>query len=591
MTDLLPSRRLLAILLVLSAAAAGILGHLGQKALEDQAVAVFLGRLGPEASATAGLLGETPLQPGESLEARARGLAHLLGLRVAIFDPEGRVLADASAGGPAPPPIEDGAGLAEVRSALRRGEGRDYRPSETSREGIHHLARRIEAGDRVLGVLRFSVSEFRIREMAGGHRLQITLLAFLPLLVLALAVALLSYRVTSRYGRLKMETDRLVQEFLAGDEAGPSRGGTMEPVHSLRRLRQVLTDRMTELEEEKARTASILESMHEGVLGVDEEERILFHNESLRHLVELPAGDLRGRTLLEVTRHTTVTDAFRSVLGGEIGAEGRLRVEVNGARHLELRVVPLRDRGGARLGALGVFFDITRLETLESIRQTFIANVSHELRTPLSSIKAYTETLLEEGFADPGHSRGFLEVILRHTGRMEALVDDLTDLSLIESAAVHLEAAFVDLRNLADEVLDAVRPRAEERQVRLAAEIPEGLAVLGDRMRLEQVLVNVTANAVKFGPEGGLVRLSAVREGERVLVTVEDEGPGIPEGDLERIFHRFYRVDKARSRKLGGTGLGLSIVKHLMRLHGGSVRAENRDGQGARIVLTFPAPK
>jgi len=233
-------------------------------------------------------------------------------------------------------------------------------------------------------------------------------------------------------------------------------------------------------------------------------------------------------------------------------------------------------------------FDITRLEHLEDVRRNFVANVSHELRTPLTSIKAFVETLRDGGLTDRENSVKFLGIIQKHADRMGALIDDLTDLSLIETGAIALELAEIDAHPVVTDVVEQLEPRAESSEIEIEVEMPSPFHVRADRRRLEQVFLNLIDNAIKFNRTGGSVRVVAeIRDG-RPEITVEDAGIGIPADHQERIFHRFHRVDTARSREAGGTGLGLAIVKHLIRLHGGQVRLESEMGRGSRFILEFP---
>jgi two-component system phosphate regulon sensor histidine kinase PhoR len=264
-------------------------------------------------------------------------------------------------------------------------------------------------------------------------------------------------------------------------------------------------------------------------------------------------------------------------------------IEAASGRSFELHVTPLPARGGERPGeALFLFYDVTKLEALEGVRREFVANVSHELRTPLTSIKAFVETLLDARLEDRENSLKFLEIVRKHADRMSALIDDLTDLSLIETGSISLRPQDVEIGELAAEVTANLEPKLASAKVEARVEVPKGLRVRADRMRMEQVLVNLVDNAIKFNRPGGLVRISGAIEDGRTVVTVEDSGVGIPADSAEKVFHRFYRVDKGRSKELGGTGLGLSIVKHLMRLHGGQVRLESELGQGSKFILEFP---
>jgi len=312
--------------------------------------------------------------------------------------------------------------------------------------------------------------------------------------------------------------------------------------------------------------------------------RIRLANDTFRQIFMV--ADPTGRLLAEVVRHPRVMRELDAAL-----TEGRdVRETVfempGSGRSFEIRVTPLTGRDLP--GALVLFLDVTRLEALERVRRDFVANVSHELRTPLTSIKAFVETLLEERLEHREQSLSFLEIVRKHADRMGELIDDLTDLSQIETGAVALDVHDVDARALAAEVVAALSPKHREAKVEVALELPDPFPVRADRRRLEQILVNLVDNAIKFNKPGGSVRIGGLYDEGRPVVWVEDTGAGIPADSLEMVFNRFYRVDKARSRDVGGTGLGLAIVKHLMRLHGGQVRLESEPGKGSRFTLEFP---
>jgi len=237
---------------------------------------------------------------------------------------------------------------------------------------------------------------------------------------------------------------------------------------------------------------------------------------------------------------------------------------------------------------MGVFFDITRLERLEGVRQEFLSNVSHELRTPLTAIIAFLETLEDGAIDDPVSNRRFLSIIRKNAQRMHNLIDDILELSAIEAGMVRVEVEGLRLHMLGNDILTALASRAETRSVILINEVPEDIVVFADARRLEQMLTNLVDNAIKFNREGGSVAIGHHR-GARDRITVTDTGNGIPPEHLHRIFERFYRIDRARSREMGGTGLGLAIVKHLARAHGGDVSVHSTLTEGSTFAIELPA--
>ncbi len=347
-----------------------------------------------------------------------------------------------------------------------------------------------------------------------------------------------------------------------------------------------------------------MESMREGVLVVDASMRIVAANKAATDLFAAQGAPLVAKRLTEITRNAAIHQAFQIAL--EHGERHEVKVETNGAdtkggrRAFDVRVAPLRYNhdddatpngdNAMRAGAVGIFFDITRLERLERVRQEFLSNVSHELRTPLTAILTFVETLQSGAIDDRENNRRFLNVISRNAGRMHNLIDDILELSAIEAGMVRVERACVRLRPLVAEVFTALAVPAEERRITLHNEVADDVTVCADARRLEQMITNLADNAVKFNNEGGTVtigyELSTDKTRDRITVT--DSGEGISPEHINRIFERFYRVDRARSRALGGTGLGLAIVKHLARAHGGEASVASTSGDGSTFTIELP---
>jgi two-component system phosphate regulon sensor histidine kinase PhoR len=332
-----------------------------------------------------------------------------------------------------------------------------------------------------------------------------------------------------------------------------------------------------------------LSGMREGVLVIDRDMRVVVSNDAARNLFAYHTGPLDSRLLNDVTQNNAIYSAFLDALQGKESSGVKVETYGGERRVYDLSAAPLKLGGRDKThGAIGVFFDITRLERLERVRQEFLSNVSHELRTPLTSIRAFAETLEDGAIDDPENNRRFIRIIGKNAVRMQSLVDDILELGAIEAGNVAIEPSAVPLRPLVAEVFASLARKAEERAVALINEVGEGAHVYADRRRLEQMLTNLADNAVKFNRDGGsiTIRHTAAAHDE---IQVIDTGEGVPSEHLERLFERFYRVDKARSRELGGTGLGLAIVKHLARAHDGEVTVQSRFGEGATFTIRLPA--
>ena len=338
--------------------------------------------------------------------------------------------------------------------------------------------------------------------------------------------------------------------------------------------------RTSALDEERARLAAVLEQMTDGVLIVDVEGRIQFANPAAETLFETP--DAIGHTVAEVLRQHQLVEAWRS--SRETGESQEESVELL-ARHLFLQLVVLPDQTTG--GSLLLVQNLTRVRRLETVRRDFISNVSHELRTPLASLKALTETLQEGALEDPKAARRFLGRIETEVDALTQMAAELLELTRIESGQVPLEIKAVDLASLLNLASDRMRAQAERAGLKLRVEAPTRMPMIrADAPRLEQVLVNLIHNAVKFTRPTGEVVLSASLEGNFVRFAVRDTGAGIPEDELERIFERFYKADRARSG--GGTGLGLSIARHIVEAHGGRIWAESVEDRGSTFYFTVP---
>jgi len=406
----------------------------------------------------------------------------------------------------------------------------------------------------------------------------------------ALALAYLASRsLARRLARLRAFADGCVD---AESIPAPVTETVDDEIASLARSVNGLAARLGGfVEQAKAQSAqheAILGTMVEGVLAVDEKLRITYSNRAFSQAVGV-SGVIGDRTpLAEVVRHPALSDMLTEVLRHGEPQERRIVLVLAGDEvAFEVQAAPLRSTSGP--GAFAILYDITHLERLERVRRDFVANVSHELRTPLTAIRGYSETLLEGGLEDTENSRRFAEIIKAHAIRLGNITSDLLALSELESGRAGTPPERVSVEAAVDSSLRTVSTAARLAGVRLVRGTVEEADVLGNRTHLEQVLVNLLDNGVKFNRPDGEVRVETRRgPNGQVTITVEDTGIGIPSEHLSRIFERFYRVDKARSREAGGTGLGLSIVKHIVERMEGSVAVESNLGKGSKFTVTLP---
>lgn len=357
-----------------------------------------------------------------------------------------------------------------------------------------------------------------------------------------------------------------------------------------------LTERRRELQERvresEQSVQAVFGAMLDGLVVVDDLRRVRLMNREFRRIFGIDE-DISGGTLLELMRHASVDRLVLEAIRNREAQRETIRLSrgAGEGREMEVSAVPLGENSAHMEGAVVLFRDVTHVRQVEDMRREFVANVSHELRTPLSIFRGYLETLLDDPHQPPGELLRILEIMERHSDRLNALVEDVLSLARLESPGAELNLSEVDLPELLHSIMRDWEKRFAAKQLKSHLNFPGNLPLLeADENRLQEVIYNLLDNAVKYSKPGGTVFLRAELEGERVRISVADQGVGIPEADLPRIFERFYRADKARSRELGGTGLGLSIVKHVVQLHGGTVEAASEPGKGATISVLLPAP-
>ncbi|HYO51346.1 sensor histidine kinase [Archangium sp.] len=394
---------------------------------------------------------------------------------------------------------------------------------------------------------------------------------------------------------LKRQLLTLALQVRTHAEGSPTSGGgederdRLEEVANLQgaidSLHQQLSARNAGLHQESRTLTAVLDGMAEGIWVTDAEGTVVRHNDALRNMLRT-AGDIIGQRPLALLRN----DALNEAVAGACreGASTHLELTLEGLfpRTLAIRVTPL---GRDLPGSAAVFHDVTELRRLEKVRKDFVANVSHELRTPITAIRGYAETLQGGALNDSNVAPRMVDIIHRQSERLSELVEDLLELSRLESREVKLKVTDVPLAVSASRAAEVVRHKAQGKKITLELNVPQGLVGRGDERGLEQVLLNLLDNAVKYTPEGGRVMVTGRQEDGRCVVHVRDTGVGIEPRHLARIFERFYRVDKGRSRDMGGTGLGLSIVKHLMNAMGGEVRVESQPNEGSTFTIFLPA--
>lgn len=510
------------------------------------------------------------------------------GARVTLLRPDGLVLGDSEVALPDLARGDSRSLRPEVEAALASGQGTAERHDAALRDSTLYAAVVFRRDGGVAGVARVAQPLTAVDHARAEARQLIWGGAVLALVMALLLSSLVARQLTASVrsladaARRMTEGDLTVRVHLASNDALVDLGGALD------RLAAGLAATLGQLRAERDLQRRILEAMQEGVVVVDKEGHIVLVNSALRSMLLIGAESV-GKLLIETVRHAELDDLLEDARGASGAAPTEIEVPGLKPRRLLVHASPL---SGDDERVLLVFVDVTELRRLESLRREFVANASHELRTPIAAVRSATETLHSGALDDPGAAVRFLDIIERNAQRLQSLVEDMLDLSKLESNEFRLKRERVELGSVVPIVVALFRERAEKKGVKLTSELPRtSLAVEGDPRGLEHVLSNLVDNAVKYCPPGSTIIVRAAQEGERVRMVVSDTGPGIPAEHLPRLFERFYRVDAGRSRELGGTGLGLSIVKHMAEAMRGAVSVESAVGKGSTFTVSLGAAK
>jgi two-component system phosphate regulon sensor histidine kinase PhoR len=531
-------------------------------------------------------LGSDLTRPGRigALRSTVARAAKSADVRVTLIAADGTVIADSEHD---PATMENHASRPEVKQALTAGRGSSIRHSATIGIDMLYVAVPVRRDDRVLGVVRVALALRAVAAAEARIRGRLVIAA----LVAAILSLLTSLMFSTRSLRALRRLSGAAASLARGDlEARVSARGNDEIASlgaNFNEMASRIRTTVRELREQRRQIETVFERMGEAVIVTDPAGSITLCNPAFERVFGLSCDKARGLAVVDATKSSPLDQAFRAALSGE-QTTAEVRVLFPAQRVLEATVTGISDR--EPLGAVAVLHDVTQLRRLEAVRREFVANASHELQTPITAIKAMAETLLSGGRDDPALADRFLRDLERQADRLGALVRDLLDLAAIEAGTHEHAAEEVAVSEVAAAVVEQLRSLAEQRQIAVELSIPADVAVLCDRSSLNRILANLLDNALKYAEPGGRAGVTAARSDSETTITVWDTGVGVPSTELERIFERFYRVDKARSRELGGTGLGLSIVKHLTEAHGGRVSVESQLGKGSRFTVVLPAP-
>jgi len=508
-------------------------------------------------------------------------------IRITVILPSGKVVGDSEE---APENMNNHANRFEVAEALLGNIGTSDRYSSTLRQDMMYVAIPLEKNNEVIAVLRTSIPITSIYDELKSIQIKIGF----GYLLIALFAAGVSLFISKRISRPIEEMKKGAEQFACGDLAyrmpapdTQEMGGLAE---AMNQMAAHLDDRIKTAIKQRNELEAVLSSMKEGVIAIDRDEKIISINQAAARMFKSNSSDLEQRSIQEVIRNHELQKIVKSVFGSGDHAEGDIVLYQDEESILNIQTTSFRDEGENFIGIIVVLNDVTRLRRLENMRKEFVSNVSHEIKTPLTAIKGFVETLSHGAMENPGEAKRFLNIIEKHVNRLVAIIEDLMRLSVIEQKDKSKEIKLIkgNIRSVIKTAIQVCQAKAEAKSIKVDLICNEDISAGIDPPLLEQAAVNLLDNAVKYSDKDGLVQIEAIITDTEVCISFKDYGIGIPKEHLPRLFERFYRVDKARSRKLGGTGLGLAIVKHIIQTHGGYVTVESKSGKGSNFVIHLP---
>lgn len=520
-----------------------------------------------------------------SLDEVVDGLSDELGIRITVIDFDGTVLADSALDGDELAHMTDHSHRPELLDAIGHSYGARIRYSDTLGKEMMYVALRADTAF-IRGAYPMSIIEKKISSVNNG---------VLVALVFALfASGVVGFILSGSVSRSLKKMLEVTQKISSGDMNQRIHYSTSDEMGSLGKAINQMADNLErqfkKLNYEKSQLRIILDSMVEGIVVTDSSGLIVTYNPAFMKIMSFEGNGI-GKTVMECCRKQELDECVKQALAEKKSQQRAVSIKNPGGHMGEyiLHSAPLIDSTDGVKGTVSVFYDITEIKRLENVRREFVANVSHELKTPLTSIRGYTETLLGGALEDSEVSRRFLEKIQKNAARLQSLVEDVLELSKIESGRLNLKLESIDMLSFVRSIFNDFAERAAQKSIRLSYEISDSLPQLqADSSALNHILTNLVDNALKYTPEKGEIKVKVSNDVKYMHVAVIDNGIGIPKEDLGRIYERFYRVDKARSKEEGGTGLGLAIVKHMVQAHGGHVTASSTKDKGSTFTFSLP---
>jgi len=523
------------------------------------------------------------------LEALCKTVGPETATRITLIHPSGEVLGDSDED---PQKMENHAGRPEVKAALLGNRGVYTRYSDTLQQEMMYVAIPVKKDGEIVGVVRTSIPVSEIDTTLGSIYRKIALAGLFLIFLAAVASLYVARRISQPIEEMKRGAQRFADGNFSRKLLVPDSEELGSLADVLNYMARQLDEKIRVITQQRNELETILSAMREGVLAVDSEERILTFNQAAGSFLGIDLSSAKGHAIQEVVRNADIQRFLSGVLTGKGSADGEIVLHGPENKFLQLNGTLLHDIDGKKIGALVVLNDITRLRQLENMRREFVANVSHELKTPITSIKGFVETLLEGGLDDKKNFQKFLEIVSKQSNLLNAIVDDLLSLSRLEQGAERgeIQLSEENLRRILEAAAVDYELKARERTIKVIVNCNEEIIVKANSRLFKQAIGNLLDNAIKYSDPKGRVEIGVVTDDDEIAIKVADQGCGIPPEHFPRLFERFYRVDKGRSRELGGTGLGLAIVKHIVQAHGGHVTVESTLGKGSIFTLHLPKP-
>lgn len=523
----------------------------------------------------------------ESIDLLCKRVGGRAATRITVILPSGKVVGDSEG---KPLRMDNHANRPEIRQSLNAGQGVSSRYSRTVRKHMMYMALAIRKDDRVLAVIRTSVPVDSIDETVTDIQVKIAIGG----VIIAAMAAILSLVASRRISRPIQHIRQWAESIARGEsQTRPPVVKTEEMAglsRSVSRMASELADRISAVNRQRSELEAVVSSMVEGVVALDMEERIISMNQAAGRMFQCDSSSVQGKGIQEVVRNADLENFVKKARFSRQLVEKDIVLYSGQERILNGHGTALFNEDGNRMGALIVLSDVTRLRKLETVRRDFVANVSHEIKTPITAIRGFVETLQDGAVENRKDTRRFLGIIERHVRRLEDIIGDLLTLSRIEEEAEKEAIPLTEskIRGVLERAINFCESKAAARKIDIGLSCHEDATARINAHLLEQAFVNLLDNAIKYSNEESVVEIKAVQEDGELAISFQDKGIGIAKGHLPRLFERFYRVDKARSRKLGGTGLGLAIVKHIVQAHGGHVAVESTPGKGSTFAIHLP---